>query len=658
MNFATNRFNLKEGMMNSMLSINLKKTVIATVVISMLGLSGCELGNNTSKSNDTVNVQATPNSFSSGVGTPTANDGADGSFYIDSTNYMLYGPKKDGKWPAVGIALKNETGAVGKTILSGTGAPSNSFGQAGDFYLDTATAVLYGPRGETEWPAMGVALQDNTTVVDVVAQSKAATTSRTSTSTPTTTTSGTTSGTSTGTRGASVLTGNGAPAANLGAVGDSYIDVQNGVLYPAKTAAGWAATGTSLVGRQGVQGVRGSAVLNGTGAPQTATGLDGDFYIDTAASRYYGPKTSGAWPSTGIAMIGAQGVQGVAGANGTNGTNGSIIYSAIGAPAANVGAVNDYYIDTTTSVFYGPKTATGWPATGMSLRGATGANGTNGSNGTNGNTILNGTGVPLNSIGANNDFYIDTQNARLYGPKTAGTWSSAFISLVGPQGATGAAGAAGAAGSVVFSGSTAPSAAQGKDGDVYIQTGAGLLFTKASGSWGTGVAIGGGGASSGPTLMVRASANSVCNVQLANVTTPPNPTLATCFGNIATNVGISYNPTTGVFTAPTAGIYLVSIQTNSTTQASILPYIDVNNDFTSNTSNTDAVIGPDFLGGFATSTNGLITGANVRGFLTTQVYLTAGQVFSIRFQTNTANSSIPANNTTNGSTNFTITKLF
>ena len=38
------------------------------------------------------------------------------------------------------------------------------------------------------------------------------------------------------------------------------------------------------------------------------------------------------------------------------------------------------------------------------------------------NTILNGVGVPSKTVGINGDFYIDTKNLILYGPKIKGAW--------------------------------------------------------------------------------------------------------------------------------------------------------------------------------------------------------------------------------------------
>lgn len=171
--------------------------------------------------------------------------------------------------------------------------------------------------------------------------------------------------------------------------------------------------------------------------------------------------------------------------------------------------------------------------------------------------------------------------------------------------------------------------------------------------------VGGSSASSGPTLLVRASANSAITVPFANATASinPSPVIANCFGSVATNVGAAYNAATGVFTAPSAGLYLVSVQVITAapvTTAVIIPYLDVNNDFINNTSNTNTVLGPDFLG-TATVAPSSLPGTQNRGTLTTQVYLTAGQVFSIRFyQSSTAVQPISS---TNGTTNFTVVKL-
>ncbi|TDE48475.1 beta strand repeat-containing protein [Flavobacterium sp. GT3P67] len=60
-----------------------------------------------------------------------------------------------------------------------------------------------------------------------------------------------------------------------------------------------------------------------------------------------------------------------------------------------------------------------------------------GGGGTTVNTILNGETNPSSAIGADGDFYLNTNSAILYGPKTGGSWSLKGIELIGPKGASG-----------------------------------------------------------------------------------------------------------------------------------------------------------------------------------------------------------------------------
>ncbi|MFT5887070.1 MAG: hypothetical protein ACI9IP_003543 [Arcticibacterium sp.] len=48
-----------------------------------------------------------------------------------------------------------------------------------------------------------------------------------------------------------------------------------------------------------------------------------------------------------------------------------------------------------------------------------------GPTGTNGNTVMNGTASPTAEEGTNGDFFINTTNYEINGPKTAGTWGTA-----------------------------------------------------------------------------------------------------------------------------------------------------------------------------------------------------------------------------------------
>ena len=69
------------------------------------------------------------------------------------------------------------------------------------------------------------------------------------------------------------------------------------------------------------------------------------------------------------------------------------------------------------------------------------------------NTILNGSGAPSKSLGINGDFYIDTKNLNLYGPKTKGVWK-VTTSLKAKEAATAA----------VVTGDTGPTGPKGETG--------------------------------------------------------------------------------------------------------------------------------------------------------------------------------------------------
>jgi hypothetical protein len=79
-------------------------------------------------------------------------------------------PPTDGHWTATGSSVNQAadntgpgntppTGILsGEHILSGTGAPPARAGNVGDFWLDTAAGVLYGPLTGTGWPTPGTPL--------------------------------------------------------------------------------------------------------------------------------------------------------------------------------------------------------------------------------------------------------------------------------------------------------------------------------------------------------------------------------------------------------------------------------------------------------------------------------------------------------------------
>ncbi len=87
------------------------------------------------------------------------------------------------------------------------------------------------------------------------------------------------------------------------------------------TRVAWTERGTP--GLPGAAGTPGTQILSGQGAPAPSLGSTGDLYLDLAASRLYGPKTSAGW-GTGVALTGASGAQGPAGPVGPQGPAGAM----------------------------------------------------------------------------------------------------------------------------------------------------------------------------------------------------------------------------------------------------------------------------------------------------------------------------------------------
>lgn len=107
---------------------------------------------------------------------------------------------------------------------------------------------------------------------------------------------------------------------------------------------------------------------------------------------------------------------------------GNQILSGNDVPTTSLGSVGDYYLNKTTMELYGPKTTEGW-GNAIGLKGAQGEKGKGGA------TILSGITAPTTSQGKVGDWYIDTQNKHLYGPKTESGWGTG-ISLISNSSST------------------------------------------------------------------------------------------------------------------------------------------------------------------------------------------------------------------------------
>ncbi len=127
-------------------------------------------------------------------------------------------------------------------------------------------------------------------------------------------------------------------------------------------------------------------------------------------------------------ITGPQGPQGNTGNTGASGTNGRSVWNSLGPPSGLIGSDQDFCIDVTNWNVYGPKLAGNWGSP-TSMIGPVGPDGTDG------NTWLSGAGAPGAGLGVNGDFYLDTSNSAYYGPKTGGAWGAAH-SIVGAAGPT------------------------------------------------------------------------------------------------------------------------------------------------------------------------------------------------------------------------------
>ena len=131
------------------------------------------------------------------------------------------------------------------------------------------------------------------------------------------------------------------------------------------------------------------------------------------------------------------------------------------------------------------------------------------------NTILSGAGVPSAKLGLNGDFYVDTKSMNFYGPKRNNLWpipislkgttgpvgpsgvdgknGSSANATAGSAGATGSAGSQGPAGATGLAGSTGPAGTTGVAGPTGATGLAGA--TGATGATGSAGATGASGAS-------------------------------------------------------------------------------------------------------------------------------------------------------------------
>jgi hypothetical protein len=214
--------------------------------------------------------------------------------------------------------------SISNTILNGKGAPLSTWGINGDFYIDTRSLLIYGPKKSNKWPLpqslqgpVGAAGSDGKNGSEGKAISNASTVAG-----------------PTGSQGdkgekgdkgeAGLAGGNGLP----GAAGLTGLTGATGATGPSGGGGGGTPGATGATGTQGATGATGT---------QGATGATG---------------TQGATGATGV--IGAKGETGTAGSSGTTGLAGAV--GATGPSNVYVNSIPSWNLSTSSAGTYSTST--------------------------------------------------------------------------------------------------------------------------------------------------------------------------------------------------------------------------------------------------------------------------------------------------------------
>ena len=318
----------------------------------------------------------------SGEGVPSAEKGQTGDYYLDLSSSALYGPKTKDGWGNSVLNLKGLKGDKGDKGDNGTNGQNGEPGQNGQPGL----TPHIGENGNW-WVGntdLGVKAQGNPGTNGQDGQpgrdGQPGQPGRDGQNgeTPRIGDNGNwwigNEDTGKPARGAQGPQGN--PGTN-GQNGQPGRDGQNGETPRIGDNGNWwignEDTGKPARGAQGPQGNPGTNGQNGQPGRDGQNGhtphigKNGNWWVgdqDTGkpARGAQGPQGSQGNP-------GQQGAQGNPGRDGKPGADGSKILAGNGTPQASDGNIGDYFIDKTAKIFYGPKTASGWPTTGISLTG-------------------------------------------------------------------------------------------------------------------------------------------------------------------------------------------------------------------------------------------------------------------------------------------------
>ena len=157
----------------------------------------------------------------------------------------------------------------------------------------------------------------------------------------------------------------------------------------------------------------------------------------------------------------------VGGGTGSGTSTPNTIITGTGVPANTLGNRGDFYVDTDTTTWYGPKTTVWGP--GVSLIGPAGTNGENGDS----------LDLSVTDNRSTTGDYVITITQTTYDADNNPTTTTPVnnLNIIGPRGPMGNNG------SSILNGTVDPANTLGNDGDTYINTVSHDLFVKADGAW-------------------------------------------------------------------------------------------------------------------------------------------------------------------------------
>ena len=292
----------------------------------------------------------------SGQGQPENTKGEDGDYYLDLANADLYGPKTKGAWGAPALNLRGVAGKDGKDGKDGQNGQDGQPGRDGQNGTNGITPTI---SEDGYWVI-------NNQKTDIKARGND------------------------GQPGAPGQPGTpGRPGANGQTPTITISEDGYWVINNQKTTEK-ARGNDGQPGAPGQPGANGQTptitisedgywVINNQKTTEKARGNDGQPGAPGRPGADGQTPTitiseDGYWVINGVTSTtkarGNDGQPGAPGRNGQDGADGSKILAEDRAPQASDGVVGDYFIDKDAKIFYGPKTTSGWPSTGISLTGA------------------------------------------------------------------------------------------------------------------------------------------------------------------------------------------------------------------------------------------------------------------------------------------------